>query len=372
MRASLALRPPLLASPSPVTVVAFRTARAAVRSAVLWGYVFGLTVASSALGYADAYKTQAQRDRFALLFGSNAGLAAIAGPAREIQTMAGYTVWKCSVFLTVAGAVWGLLTGTRLLRGEEEAGRLELLLAGPTTRRRAAAQAVAGLGAGLLALWALTALIAVAVGQSSRVAIGAGPMLFFALSLVAAAAVFLAAGALASQLAASRRQAAAYTGAALGACFALRMVADSTASLGWLRWTTPLGWVEELQPLTNPQPLVLLPLAALAATLAGLAIHLAGRRDLGASVLPDRPPTRSSTFLLSGPAALAVRLSRATLAGWAAAIAALALLMGFVAKQAGTLPRCACWRRGCSPWACGHGRRPRPAMACLPGRCSSN
>ena len=46
------------------------------------------------------------------------------------------------------GAVWGLLTSTRLLRGEEDGGRWELLLAGRTTRRRAAAQALAGLGAG--------------------------------------------------------------------------------------------------------------------------------------------------------------------------------------------------------------------------------
>ena len=36
--------------------------------------------------------------------------------------------------LMVLGAVWGLLTSTRLLRGEEDAGRWELLLAGQTTR----------------------------------------------------------------------------------------------------------------------------------------------------------------------------------------------------------------------------------------------
>ncbi len=40
------------------------------------------------------------------------------------------------MFLMVLGAVWGLLTATRLLRGEEDAGRWELLLAGQTTRER--------------------------------------------------------------------------------------------------------------------------------------------------------------------------------------------------------------------------------------------
>ena len=335
MHADLTLRRPPVTGRRPGTVVAVRTASKAARSAALWGYVFGLTVASSALGYASTYKTAAERAKFAALFGSNAGLAAIAGPAREIQTVAGYTVWKCSVFLTVLGAVWGLLTGTRLLRGEEDAGRWELLLAGQTTRRRAAAQAMAGLGAGLAVLWVISAVIIVVVGRSSRVHIAAGPALFFALALVAAAAVFLAAGALASQLAASRRQAAGYTAAALGACFALRMLADSAPGLGWLRWLTPLGWVEELQPLTSPRPLVLLPLIALTAVTTGLAVHLADRRDLGASVLPDRPG-RSGSFLLSRPSGLAVRLARPVLLGWAAAIAATALLMGFIAKQAGS------------------------------------
>ena len=220
MQADLAAGPPVAAGRHPGAVVAFRTARAAVRAAVLWGYVFGLTVASAALGYSSTYRTQAQREQFAALFGSNAGLAAITGPAREIQTVTGYTAWKTSMFLTLVGAVWGLLTGTRLLRGEEEGGRYELLLAGQTARRRAAGQAVIGLGAGLAVLWTLTAVITVAVGRSSRVHIAAGPALFFALTLVAAAAIFLAAGALASQLAASRRQAAGYAGAALGVCYA--------------------------------------------------------------------------------------------------------------------------------------------------------
>ncbi len=115
----------------------------------------------------------------------------------------------------------------------------------------------------------------------------------------------------------------------------LRLVADSAASLAWLRWTTPLGWIEELQPLTAPRPLVLLPVIALAAALAALAVHLAGRRGLGASVLPDRSTARPRTFLLSGPAGLAVRLARPGLAGRAVAIAVLSLLMGFIAQQAG-------------------------------------
>ncbi|MGO9658519.1 MAG: hypothetical protein ACLP7F_09210 [Acidimicrobiales bacterium] len=320
----------------PGAVVAERTARKAARSGVLWGYVFGLTVASSALGYVTAYKTAGQRARFAALFQGNAGLAAIAGPAHQIQTVAGYTVWKSFMFLIVLGAVWGLLTATRLLRGEEDAGRWEVLLAGQTTRRGAAAQALAGLGAGLVALWSLTAVIIVVVGQMSKVHIQAGPAVFFALALVAPAAMFLAGGALTSQLASSRRRAAGYAAVALGACFALRLVADSGTSLAWLRWATPLGWVEELQPLTSPRPLALLPIVVLTAVLAGLAVYLAGHRDLASSVWPARSSTKARTWLLSGPTGLAARLAAPAAAAWAIAIAAMSLLEGFIAKQGGT------------------------------------
>jgi len=79
---------------------------------------------------------------------------------------------------------------------------------------------------------------------------------------------------------------------ALGVCYAVRMVADSGTGLQWLRWATPLGWVEELQPLSSPRPLVLLPIGALAAVLAGLSVYLAGQRDLGAGILQAELDTR--------------------------------------------------------------------------------
>jgi ABC-2 type transport system permease protein len=147
--------------------------------------------------------------------------------------------------------------------------------------------------------------------------------------------VFAAVGALTSQLAATRRQAAAYAAAVLGVSYALRMVADSGTSLGWLQWATPLGWIEELQPLTNPRPWPLVLIAALVIVLTGLAVHLAGSRDLGASTLPDRDRAKAHTRLLSGPTGLVIRLVRPTAIGWAAALGSLALMSGLVAKSAG-------------------------------------
>ena len=318
-------------------IVVFRlTARRAVRSGVLWGYVFGLYVATQALAYASSYRTVAQRAGLAKEFGSNAGVSALVGPAHDIQTVAGFTVWKCLAVLAVVGAVWGLLTATRLLRGEEDAGRWELLLAGQTTRRAAAAQALVGLACGVAVLWTVSAVITVVVGRSSKVDISAPGALFLAVAVVAAAAMFLAVGALASQLAATRRQASAYAAAVLGVSYALRMVADSGTGLGWLRWTSPLGWVEELQPLTAPHPLALLPIVGLIAVLGFLAVRLAGERDLGSSMLDDHASSAPHTRLLSGPSGLDLRLARPTLAGWGVGIAAYGLVLGLVAKSAGS------------------------------------
>src|SRR3981081_318477 len=133
---------------SPTTVIGRFVARRAVRSGVAGGEAFARVVLGSISGFALTYKTQAAREQLARSFGSNVGIQALIGPARHIDTVAGFASWRTSVTLTAIGAVWGLLTSTRLLRGEEEAGRWELLAAGETTRRRAAAQGLAGPAAG--------------------------------------------------------------------------------------------------------------------------------------------------------------------------------------------------------------------------------
>ncbi len=325
---------PIAVGRNPGQVIRRRTTRKALRSGTLWGYVFGVYVASQALTYASTYKTQAARRALAKSFSSSGGLNALVGPARDLSTVAGYTAWKSLGILAVLGAVWALLLSTKLLRGEEDAGRWELLLAGQTTRRSAAAQALSGLGVGLLALFSITAVVTVLVGHTSKVHYSTGAGLFFALSVTSGAALFAAVGSLTSQLAASRRQAAAYAGGALGVFFALRMVADASTSLSWMHWVTPFGWIEQLQPFTQPQPLVLVLIYGLAIALAAVAVHLAGVRDLGASVLPDRSSSRAHTALLGGPIGLTVRLVRPTILGWFVGVCAFGLVLGSSAKVA--------------------------------------
>jgi ABC-2 type transport system permease protein len=296
--------------------------------------VFGAYVVSAVAQYAAIAKTAAERARLATTTGTNPGLEALLGNGSRIDTVAGYIAWRSVELLSVLAAVWALLIAIRLTRGEEDSGRWELLLAGPTTRRRALSHVMAGLAVGLGALWAITAAAFVITGYNSHARFTASASLFLATAPAAAAAIFLAAGLVCGQLASTRRQANQLAAAILGVTYLIRMAADSVTSLGWLRWLSPFGWVEELHPLTGSNPRPLLPAAALTAALCIAAVWIAGKRDVGAGLLPAGDAGPAHTRLLNNPLSLTVRLNRALIAAWVSALAATAFIGGVVAESA--------------------------------------
>lgn len=318
----------------PRWVIVFHVARSGRRWALVWGAVFGLFVIATVKGYLLGYPTVAERLQAAASLQS---FSILLGQPHHAETVSGFTQWRVLVVIAIIGGIWGVLTSTGLLRGEEDAGRWELLLAGQTTKRRAAAQALLGFALDLGAMFVLTAVITVATGGLPGVHFSLVAALLFSFALVASAAMFLAIGSLASQISATRGQAAMIGSGVLGAAFAIRMVADSTSGLGWLRWLSPIGWLEELRPLRDTQPLALIPIVAVVAVCAGLTLALAERRDLGASVLSERPGSLREPRWLRGPTTLALRLARPSLIGWLAAIAGLAIVQGLVARSAATL-----------------------------------
>ncbi len=336
MTSQLIERPPCelaTAGRYPGTVLARQVARRAVRSGALWGIIFGFFIFVQTHAYTTTYKTQAARDQLARAYGSNTAMNALLGSERAVNTVAGFADWRFIGILSVLGSIWGLLTSTRLMRGEEEAGRYDLLLAGQTTRQRAAGQALAGLGAGLLALLVLTALGSIVTGRSPSAGFSLGQCLYFSVTLVAGAAMFLAIGALTSELTSTRRRAAAMAAVVFGVAYALRMVADTNHGLHWLMWLSPLGWVEETRPLTDPNPVALLPVLVLLIMVTAVTLHLAGTRDSGGGSLPGRDSSRPHLALLGGSASLAVRLMRPVALGWLFAVAAFAVLIGTTAES---------------------------------------
>ena len=312
-------------------VITRHVARSALRWAVVWGVVFGLFVISTVQAFLKGYPTLAERLQLAH---SMQAFAVLIGQGHRLETAAGFTSWRVMTTAAVIGAIWALRTSTGLLRGEEDAGRWELLLAGPTNARRATIETLCGLGIALLAMFLVTAVFTELAGRIAGARFAPDRALLFAVSLVSSAAMFLAIGALASQVAATSGQAATLTSGVLGLSYVLRLIADANSSLSWMTWTSPLGWIEELRPLTDPQLIALAPMAVVIGVCCVLTVILAGRRDLNASVLRERDSGPGSLRWLSGPTGLAVRMTQNAALVWVLAIGGYALLLGAVTRSA--------------------------------------
>jgi ABC-2 type transport system permease protein len=277
-------------------------------------------------GYRRVYTTAAGRAAFARSFGTNPGLRLLYGEPHNLATVSGYTAWRAGGVLAIAAAVFGLLAAVRALRGEEDSGRAELTLAGIVSRRTAYLAAMAAIGAATLILWA---------AEFAGYAVARLPLAgsaYLALATVSVIPVVAGAGAVASQLAPARRIALEMGGGAVALFFLLRVVADTVAGAGWLRWLTPLGWAEEMRPFAGPRPVVLLLPVVVTALLLVPAARLGATRDLGSGLLPERAGG-TSLRLLSSPAAQALRGQRDSLIAWAGGFAVFAFILGVVSSS---------------------------------------
>jgi ABC-2 type transport system permease protein len=262
-------------------------------------------------------------DRAALeALAANPAIRVAFGPAVALDDPGGFTVWRTGLPLAVLVGVWALLTATRVTRGEEEAGRWNLLLAGRLRPADLLARhlAVLALAVVLIGAGVAGALLAAGTAVTGAVLHGAG--------IAGFGLMFAALGALAAQVLPSRGAATGASVAVLGLALLLRMAADGVDALAWLRWLTPFGLLAEVQPYAADRPLPLLPLWVVALLLGCLAVGLAGRRDVGGGLLGVSGDRRPRLFLLGSLDAFALRRTLRPLAGWALGIGAYYLLVG--------------------------------------------
>ena len=288
--------------------------------------LLGLYALAQVVGYRHAYPTDAERLEFARTFGVNKALELFYGVPRDLVTVGGYTAWRFGGFGSIIAAVWAVFAAVRAYRGEEEAGRQELVLAGTVTRRSAFSAAVVAIlaGAGILWLAIFAALVAARLQVDGSA--------YLALVTISPVPVFVGVAALASQLASTRRLALQLSIGVLLVGFVLRVVAD-IGDFRAVRWMTPLGWSEEMRAFADPRPLVLLlPVAAGASLLAGAAA-LSVRRDVGRGVLATADTARPRLWGLSSPATQAARSEAGVLAGWLAGIGLFGLVVGFLSTS---------------------------------------
>ena len=307
--------------------IARRALRDARARTIGFAYLFAAVAYIQPVSYRHTYPTVADRLSFAHSFANNKAVVLFYGKAYDLLSVGGYSAWRVGGILVIFAAVFGLLAAVRALRAEEDAGRAELILGGIVGRGSAFFASMMAIGGGALLLW-VAAFIGSVLGG-----LPAGGSAYLALAIVSAVPVFVGVGALASQLAPTRRVALELGGAAVAVCFVLRVIADTSSSLGWLRWVTPLGWAEELRPFTGAQPLVLLLPAAASALLIVSAWRIAASRDVGSGLLRARDSAEPRFGLLSSPTAEALRSERTSMIVWLAGVGAFSFIVGVISKS---------------------------------------
>jgi ABC-2 type transport system permease protein len=302
----------------------FRDAR--VRT-IAFGYLFAIYAYIQPVGYRHAYPTPSDRLAFAHSFASNDALRLFYGYPYSPLTVSGYSAWRVGGTLAIIAAAFGVLATVRALRSEEDSGRMELILAGAVGRRTAYLSAMAAIGVGAVILWLAESAGFIAGGLS------VGGSAYLALATVSVVPVYVGVGALASQLAPTRRIALELGSAIVGLSVLLRVIADTSSGAAWLRWATPLGWAEELRPFAGAHPLVLVLPTAASALLLVLAARMGAVRDIGTGVLPARDTAAPRLRLLSSPSAQALRAERGSLIVWTSSVGAFAFILGMVSTS---------------------------------------
>ena len=239
----------------------------------------------------------------------------------------GFTVWRTGTPMAVLVAVWSALTAVRITRGEEEAGRWNLLLAGRVRLARLLGLQLAVIMAAAVAIGVAVAVAMIVAGTATSGAVLYGT----ALALIGAGAA--AWGGLAGQLVGERRRASVLATAGIGAGLLARMVADSADGLSGLHWLTPFGLLGLIEPFAanRPGPLAVLLLAGLA--LAAAVRLCSSRRDVGAGVLPARTSHRARLGGLRSLPGFAVRRSTGSVVAWATGIWLYFLVIGLLASS---------------------------------------
>lgn len=315
------------ATASMVGALAKRAFRDARTRTIAFAYMFALYAYIQPAGYRHAYPTLADREAFAHSFADNDALRLFYGYPYDPTTVSGYSAWRVGGTLAIAAAAFGVLAAVRALRTEEDTGRAELVLAGRVGRGTTFLSAMAAIAVGVAILWAAEAAGFIAGG------LPVGGSAYLALATASILPVFVGIGAVVSQLAPTRRVALELGSTAVALFLLLRVVADTSAGLQWLRWATPLGWAEELRPFAAPQPLALLLPALVTILLLALAARIAATRDIGTGVLPAHDSADPNLRLMGGPTAQALRAERGTLVAWATGVGVFALIIGMVSAN---------------------------------------
>ena len=254
----------------------------------------------------------------------NPAISALYGRASSLDSAGAFVSWKMGMYMALAAALWAALIATRVTRGAEDDESWDLLALGRRGRGRALVTAVAVLteGAVLLGVVTFLGLLLDTSGWTS--------CLLFAFAITGVAWSGIALGLLCSQVIAPRRSASQVALSAVGLMFLVRMLADSSNSLGWLRWTTAFGWLENLGSFQHHAPWWCLIILVVPGVGVGLTWKIQRHRDVGWARWTRSDRARARTRLLKSAGRFSWRERRSTLVAWSIGLAAVGLVIGYL------------------------------------------
>ncbi|WP_242527401.1 ABC transporter permease [Ktedonosporobacter rubrisoli] len=288
----------------------------------VWMVLIVVLVVGVAVNYQRLFPTELMRENFVAEMSKNLALIAFSGHIVSAD-LGALMVFKIGDSAYVLLALMVLLTIFRYTRTEEESGRQDLLSAGVVGRYAPlTASLIVACGASLLTgLLCVLGLLGLGIDMVGSIAFG--------VALAGNGLVFAAIAALVAQLSENTRTAIAIGALALIASYLIRFVADAIGQ-PWLEWLSPNGWSHLLAPFGDEQWGAAGLMLVATIIVEAFAYLLIARRDLGSGLLAPRPGPAGSTRLRS-PLALAWRLQRGPLLGWAIAYSVIGAVCGAAA-----------------------------------------
>ncbi len=258
----------------------------------------------------------------AVLLETNGASIALQGPPDALDTFGGRYVFEIGAFTLAIIALMNILLIARHTRAEEESGRAELVRAavvGPWSSL--AGVGLASLAANLI-LGLGTSSVFIADGQDT------GRSIIYGASLAMCGVLFAAFALIWVQVFEYGRAATGMSLAGLAVAFALRAIGDVQDN--WLSLTSPLGWVQAVDPFGEALLWPFMVGILVTAATIGVAIMLVQRRDVGAGLIRQRPGPPTAGRHLGTPIGFAWRLQRSVLFWWTVGAAFLGAMYGSV------------------------------------------
>lgn len=300
--------------------------RQGLKGSLIIGLLVGFMVLIQGYGYAESYPDKASQEKFAQEMSSVPSLGILYGSNEDLTAGApGYVVYRVVAFMSLIIAVWGLMAITKILRGNEEDGRWEVIRTGNVTSVSSTFHVVIGFFYAFLLSFTVGTLGIILITSLPAINMSLQDAILVSCALYAPALVFIGVGVFVSQLAITRRRALLYGLIPLLFAYFIRSIGNINTDYQSLLYFTPFGWNMLINPVLAPQPWWLVPAIISSVVFLVFGVMLA-KRDLGSSIINESTTATSRFFLLGSPWQLALRQNIWVYVAWSI----LALAMGAI------------------------------------------